>query len=265
MSKFITEHNLNTEISNIFSDADRKLILISPYIKLHSRFKDILRLKQKNFKLSITIVFGKNENDITKSLTQEDFEFLKQFPNIELRYEPRLHAKYYANDLVSILTSMNLYDFSQNNNIEVGILTENSILGNITSSLDIHKTLDNDQFSYFNDVIENSIIKFKNEPILTGILFKELEKINCVKDDLSQLYTKTINLTEEKLVSVSALSKEHKISSKEILIKFEQLNFIKKINEDWDITTIGKSKGVEFKNGQHGKYIAYPQSIKEFL
>src|SRR5260221_14709382 len=124
MAKFLTGDNLNLEVREIIDYAREELFIISPFIKLHDRIKDALKEKSEEDDLEIVIVFGKNENDKSKSLSFDDLSFLKTFPNIEIRYEKRLHAKYYANERKAILTSMNLYDFSQNNNIEFGILTK---------------------------------------------------------------------------------------------------------------------------------------------
>ena len=100
--------------------------------------------------LRAVLVFGKNEKDITKSLTSADLEFFKQFPDIEIRYEKRLHAKFYANESAQILTSMNLYDFSQDENIEAGIKTEFSSLGNLASKIiSSEKNIDQDAWDYF--------------------------------------------------------------------------------------------------------------------
>ena len=112
MTEFITENDLNSALSNIFENADLELILISPYIKLHERIKSILKTKLKNPYLSITVVFGKNEDDVSKSMNKSDFEFFKQFPNIQIRHEKRLHAKLYSNENDVLITSMNLYDYS---------------------------------------------------------------------------------------------------------------------------------------------------------
>ncbi|WP_162796270.1 hypothetical protein [Pedobacter namyangjuensis] len=53
-----------------------------------------------------------------------------------------------------MITSMNLYDFSQNNNIEAGILIEasNRFIGGLTSVVGA-TDLDNDAYSYFAGVI----------------------------------------------------------------------------------------------------------------
>ncbi|MBN8693011.1 MAG: phospholipase D family protein [Bacteroidetes bacterium] len=169
MAKFLKGNELNTEVGKIFENAEQKLILISPYIKLHHRYADELKSKVKNDDLEIIIVFGKNEQDITKSLTAADLDFFKQFPKIEIRYEKRLHAKFYANESSQIITSMNLYDFSQDENIEVGVKTEYSLLSNFTSTVIIgEKNLDQDAWDYFGKVIENSELLFKNVPEYEG-------------------------------------------------------------------------------------------------
>ncbi len=160
MAKFITGNELNSELEKLLETAESQIFLISPYIKLHDRLKSVLLAKKENYNLEIVLVFGKNEEDKSKSLKSNDLEFFKEFPNIEIHYEKRLHAKYYANEKNSILTSMNLYSFSQDNNIEFGVLIEysfkNKILGN--SSLDINA------FNYFVRVIEQADLIYKKTP-----------------------------------------------------------------------------------------------------
>jgi len=41
----------------------------------------------------------------------------------------------------------------------------------------------------------------------------------------------------------------------------ENLNWIEKKNDEWVLTSIGKSKGAEMKKGQYGEYIAYPETV----
>lgn len=163
MAKFLQGDHLNSELIKVFERAEDQLVIISPFIKLHQRIKDCLKKKQTEPKLKITVVFGKNEDNISKSLGKEEFEFLSEFPNIEIKYEPRLHAKYYANESSAILSSMNLYEYSQNNNIEFGILTKATILGELASNV-IGESLDKDAFSYFGSVMDNSETKFKKTP-----------------------------------------------------------------------------------------------------
>lgn len=196
MAKFLKGNELNAEIGKIFENAESQLILISPYIKLHHRYADELKAKVNNDKLSITIVFGKNEKDLTKSLTLDDLNFFKQFPDIEIRYEKRLHAKFYANETSQILTSMNLYDFSQDENIEAGIKTEFSNLGNLASKIvSGEKNLDQEAWDYFNKVIDNSELLFKNTPEYESALLgltKKYKGFNNEVDKISEHFSKQL-------------------------------------------------------------------------
>jgi len=161
MAKFLKGNELNAELEKIFETAENQIILISPYIKLHDRYKSTLLTKKDNPRLEITILFGKNEDNLSKSMKQTDFDFFKQFPNIEILYEKRLHAKYYANETKALLTSMNLYGFSQNNNIEAGVLMESSFKGSFTGE----NEMDNASWEYFKIVLEQAELLFEKKPI----------------------------------------------------------------------------------------------------
>ena len=166
MAKFLKDNALNYELENIFEKAQEQILIISPYIKLHERFRSRLLNKKGNHDLEIIVVFGKNEEDMSRSMKQEDFEFFQQFPNIEIRYEKRLHAKYYANEHTAILTSMNLYSFSQDNNIEVGVLTKVTLFNNFVNTIRNSESLDEQAWDYFaNTVVEQSDVLFKKVPV----------------------------------------------------------------------------------------------------
>jgi len=154
MSVFLTENDLNAALSEILESAKYELIIISPYIKLHDRYKSILKTKLHNPDLTIIVVFGKNEKDKEKSLNKDDFEFFKQFPNIQIRYENRLHAKIFANDENVLITSMNLYDYSQDTNIESGILSEV-----------YDKKIGKKAMDYFERVVKQSELIFDKVPV----------------------------------------------------------------------------------------------------
>ena len=165
MAKFVKGNGLNAEIESIFDEAEGQLTIISPFIKLHKRFKDSLKSKINNPKLEVQLVFGKNESNKSKSLSSEDFEFFKQFANVRIYYEPRLHAKYYANQTAAVLSSMNLYEYSQNNNIEFGIVTQREMGLDRLKEKVMGVELDNDAWQYFNSVVEGSELLYFNEPV----------------------------------------------------------------------------------------------------
>jgi hypothetical protein len=51
------------------------------------------------------------------------------------------------------------------------------------------------------------------------------------------------------------------MTKKEIDNKIEKLKWIEKKNDEWVLTSYGKSKGAQMKSGQYGEYIAYPETI----
>ncbi len=305
MAKFLEGNELNSELSKVFKTAGQRLILISPYIKLQHLFADTLKARTTDDKLQITIVFGKNEKDITKSLTADDLDFFKQFPNIEIRYEKRLHAKFYANESSAILTSMNLYTYSQDNNIEAGVMTKATLLGNLASNFMTNVTgedsFDNQAWTYFKRVIEQSDLLFHKTPQYENAMFgltKKYKESNVEVDKLTEFFAdkpkfeskyrkdnyekqnvdfqQTVTeikpeqkaenssskiSSDTKFLSTTALSKEVGISSKDLFAKFEKLNWIERRNDDWVLTTSGKNKGAQTKKGQYGEYIAWPDTI----
>lgn len=137
MSKFLTGKNLIDAIDGIIWEAEKTLLIVSPFIKLDEYFRKLFEHQLKKPNLHIIIVFGKNENEVKRSLNQNDFDYFKKFPNISIIYAKDLHAKYYGNEQKGVVTSINLYDHSFKNNIEFGIYTEQTLLTQLGSNLDV--------------------------------------------------------------------------------------------------------------------------------
>lgn len=121
MSKFVTGQELADVVYNILFEAKEKLLLVSPYIKLDAHFRQILDQHAHNPHLALTVVFGKNP---TRSISREDLDYFCKFPNVTLVHAPHLHAKYYANETKGVVTSINLYEYSFQHNIEFGVCSE---------------------------------------------------------------------------------------------------------------------------------------------
>ena len=110
MTKFLNRFASADALKTIILKAERQLILISPYIKLNQDLKNALSIHLNKPELEITVVYGKNEEDNRKSISDEDYNFFQTFSNISIRYHKRLHAKMYANDYQCLTTSMNLHN-----------------------------------------------------------------------------------------------------------------------------------------------------------
>lgn len=181
MASFLKHSDINAAIERIILSARTELILISPFVKFHSRIKECLNEHKENYQLKLIVVIGKNEEDLTRSINKQDFDFLKDFANVQIRYEPRLHAKYYANESESLLSSMNLYEYSHNNNIEFGVLSKNNTI--------LKDGIDKEAYKYFTGLVENSKQLFHIEPQFKKVMFrnKYLES-RVLHDELSEMY-----------------------------------------------------------------------------
>ncbi len=194
MAQFVEGSQLNVELENLIRNASKYLYLISPYIKLHDRIKDQLKLKREQYNLQIVVVFGKAEDTQSNRIKEEDLEFLCSFPNIEIRYEKNLHAKYYASEEAGLLTSMNLYDFSQNHNIEAGVLMLHPapLVGRIVDMVS-SPSLSQDALGFFGEVIENSELLFSRVPWVETSLLGLREKFvesKIEEDKLNAFFNK---------------------------------------------------------------------------
>jgi len=152
MAKFLNPDKLVKEIEDLFEEAEELIFIVSPFIKLDRELKLILQTKKDNSNFQVVLLYGKNEMNHNQSLGSDDLSFFKEFKNVEIFYHPDLHAKYYANELKSIVTSLNLHAYSIANNIEVGVLFERR--GRFSGNGDNRE--DDKSFKFFENVIENS-------------------------------------------------------------------------------------------------------------
>lgn len=117
MAKFLDTTGISYHLQQLINKANEKLVLISPFLKINERIKQSLEDKNR-MKIDIRVVYGKNE------LQPEENNWLKSMSSIRSSFCKDLHAKCYLNENEAIITSMNLYEFSQINNNEMGILIE---------------------------------------------------------------------------------------------------------------------------------------------
>jgi len=119
MAKFLDTTGVSHHLQQLINKADEKLVLISPYLKFNQRIKQSLEDKNR-LKIDIRVVYGKND------LQLDENNWLKSLTSIRSSFCKDLHAKCYLNENEAIITSMNLYEFSQVNNNEMGIYIEKS-------------------------------------------------------------------------------------------------------------------------------------------
>ena len=115
MAEFLDTQGVSYYLKKLIDNSNDKLYLISPYLQLNNQLKLSLEDRHK-FSIDIVIIYGK-----VTDINPDDSEWLKSMPGIKLMFHKDLHAKCYFNEQEAIITSMNLYMFSQQNNVEMGI------------------------------------------------------------------------------------------------------------------------------------------------
>lgn len=115
MAKFLNTSGTTYHLEELIKGAKDKLILISPFLKLNDRIKELLEDKNR-LKIDVRVVYGKNE------LHPDEIQWLNGLSFVRTSFCKNLHAKCYLNEGTCIVTSLNLYEFSQVNNNEMGIL-----------------------------------------------------------------------------------------------------------------------------------------------
>ena len=113
-AKFLNTTGVSYHLEELVKNTSDRLILISPYLQFHKRIKD--HLENLNVqKKDIRIIYRENK------LQVEESNWLESQIGIRTSLCNSLHAKCYLNENEAIVTSMNLYSFSQQNNDEMGI------------------------------------------------------------------------------------------------------------------------------------------------
>ena len=114
MARFLNTSATNYFLEELIKAARERLIVISPFLKFNDRIRELLEDKDR-MKIDVRIVYGKSE------LAPHEINWLRSLDYVRTSFCQNLHAKCYLNESAAIITSMNLYDFSQVNNNEMGV------------------------------------------------------------------------------------------------------------------------------------------------
>ena len=110
---FLTTKGIAAKVEEIITGSKKFIWIISPFVDIDQIYLD--RLHDAELAgISVVLVFGKN-----KSLNPKKFENLK---TARILFLENLHAKCYINENSALITSMNLYGYSEINNREMGIV-----------------------------------------------------------------------------------------------------------------------------------------------
>jgi phosphatidylserine/phosphatidylglycerophosphate/cardiolipin synthase-like enzyme len=133
MAKFLTTSGINYLLEEIIKNARERLVLVSPYLKLNAKIKELLGDRYRP-DLDIQILYGKRDLDAPER------QWLNSVPHIRTSFCQNLHAKCYLNEQLCVITSLNLHLFSQQNNNEMGVMikraTDHQLYADVSAEVD---------------------------------------------------------------------------------------------------------------------------------
>jgi phosphatidylserine/phosphatidylglycerophosphate/cardiolipin synthase-like enzyme len=232
MAKFLNTSATNYHLEELIKGARDRLILISPFLKLNDRIKELLADKDR-LKIDVRIVYGKSE------LAPAEIEWLKGMTYVRTSFCKNLHAKCYLSEEACIVTSLNLYEFSMVNNNEMGVL--------------INRATDVDLYRDAYDEAQR-IIRISEEVRIS------LERVERALEDSAALPTPSL-VTEYEKLTTAKLAAKLGLSTKEFQEKLLECRMLELREGRYYLTTEGKAAGGVWRPGSGGGYMLWPEAL----
>lgn len=239
MAKFLNTSATTYFLEELIKGANERLIIISPYLKLNNRIKELLEDKNR-MKIDIRIIYGKSE------LQPAEIKWLRSLDFVRTSFCKNLHAKCYMNESMCIITSLNLYEFSQVNNNEMGVIANRD-----------------DDVELYRDAYDEAqrIIRISEEVrISLETVEPETKSDEPVQKEVEQPEAKPTEKVEK--LTTSKLAKALGIKTAVLIEGLVTAGYLEMKEEKPYITPKGKESGGEFKFSKaHGPYFIWPKTL----
>ena len=231
MAKFLNTSATNYYLEELIKHTRERLIIISPFLKFNDRIKELLTDKDR-MKIDVRIVYGKSE------LAPQETNWLRSLEFVRTSFCQNLHAKCYLNERAAIITSMNLYDFSQVNNNEMGVLA--------------HRNTDPDLYrETYNEA--QRLIRVSEQVRLSAEKIEENEPEQSENAETSAEYDK---------LTTSKMAKALGVKTAELTKRLITNGFLEQDGGQLKLTDTGKNAGGEFRfSKRYGPYFLWPKDM----
>lgn len=240
MAKFLDTTGVNFYLQNLIKDASVQLVLVSPYLQLNDRIRELLEDKNR-MKIDVRIVYGKVE------LRPDEITWLRGLDLVRTSFCKNLHAKCYMSEHGCIVTSMNLYEFSQVNNNEMGIYFD------ATDDRQLYSDAKDEvqRILRVSETVRMSAERVEDPPTLP------VEPPPRPKPDSSEKEKK-----EYDKLTTSKLAKKMGIKTKELNEQLVAAGFVEDKEGKSYLTDKGKAAGGELRTSQRfGPYFIWPTDL----
>ena len=245
MAKFLNSSGTTYHLEELIKNASDRLIIISPYLKLNDRIKELLEDRNR-LKIDIRIVYGKND------LQPEEINWLKNLTFIRTSFCKNLHAKCYLNENECIITSLNLYEFSQVNNNEMGVL----IYRNEDAKLYADTYEEAQRIIRISDEVRMSLEKVTgSEGAADDKATSNNTNINANSDiNVAIKPTAEIAAPNYSKLTTAKLAKELGFKTQELNDKLLAAGYVQEQEGELVLTDAGRAAGGTSKKGKFGEF-----------
>ncbi len=246
MAKFLNSSGTTYHLEELIKNASDRLIIISPYLKLNERIKELLEDRNR-LKIDIRIVYGKND------LHPEEINWLKNLTFIRTSFCKNLHAKCYLNENECIITSLNLYEFSQVNNNEMGVL----IYRNDDAKLYADTYEEAQRIIRISDEVRMSLEKVGDSDN------KAMSNANADGETAVTATTKPVEVAAPNYskLTTAKLAKELGLKTQELNSKLLEAGYLEDKEGELVLTDAGKLAGGSSKRGKFGEFCLWDSGI----
>ena len=249
MAKFLNSSGTTYHLEELIKNASDRLIIISPYLKLNDRIKELLEDRNR-LKIDIRIVYGKND------LQPEEINWLKNLTFIRTSFCKNLHAKCYLNENECIITSLNLYEFSQVNNNEMGVL----IYRNEDAKLYADTYEEAQRIIRISDEVRMSLEKIveTNNSVDNNLSSESASQVSTITNSTNPTEAATPNYSK---LTTAKLAKELGFKTQELNDKLLAVGYLQEQEGELLLTDAGRAAGGTSKRGKFGEFCLWDSGM----
>ena len=116
MVQYLNTQGAYSEIENIVNRAEHKLVIMSPYIQINRSLLQKIFHASEHRSIDVSLICRVND------IKPEEIAAMNRINRLEIFDLPNLHANCIYNEKTLIMTSLNLFDYSQINNRDMGAM-----------------------------------------------------------------------------------------------------------------------------------------------
>ncbi len=114
MPDLLSSAKLSAAVEEIVTSAKKHLVIVSPYLRFNRIIYERLFTTVQHG-VPTVLLYGKSE------LSSAEERKVKAIDRLAVFYLDNLHAKVYLNESKAVVTSLNLHEYSERNNWEIGV------------------------------------------------------------------------------------------------------------------------------------------------